>query len=246
MDTFSSFMKLLAIIPARGGSKGIKNKNIQIVNRQPLIVHTINFLKNSGFFDRIIVSTDDPKISKIAQSKKISVPFIRPKKLSGDTTNTLDVVKHALSFLKNKENFEPDIVMVFQPTSPIRSNQIITKALKLLSTNNSTSVITVSKMKSHPNSSFLLKNKKLLPFNKNFEKYSLRQNVEPLYHPNGSLYAFWSKTLDDYNSIYGPRISPIIIEQPEYNVDIDEFYDLFVAEMTLKYWEKYKNQFLKK
>ncbi|WP_076613358.1 cytidylyltransferase domain-containing protein [Candidatus Nitrosotenuis chungbukensis] len=235
-------MKVLAIIPARGGSKGIKNKNIRLVNRQPLIVHTINFLKNSRLFDRIIVSTDNPAIARIAQSQNIQIPFMRPKRLSGDLVSTVDVIKHVLSFLENEENYKPDVIMIFQPTSPIRPTRLIIEALKRLSTNNATSVVTVSKVKLHPNSSFRIRNKKLVPFNKNFQKFSIRQKVEPLYHPNGSLYAFWRNTLVDYDSIYGPRISPIVINEPEYNIDIDEPYDLFVTEMTLRYWKKYKNR----
>jgi len=113
----------------------------------------------------------------------------------------------------------------------------------MLKSSNATSVISVAKVKEHPYISFWHNGKYLRPFEKNFEKYSIRQNRISLFHPTGSIYTFWTKTLKHFKSIYGPRIIPLIVNQKEFNLDIDDLYDFFVGEMTLKFWNKYKKNF---
>ena len=113
----------------------------------------------------------------------------------------------------------------------------------MLKKNNSTSVITVSRVKSHPDIIFGYNGKYINPLNKNFEKYSKRQGRSKLYEPTGSIYTFWHKTLKNYNSIYGPRIKPLIIKEDEFNIDIDVPFDLFISEMTMLHWKKYRRKF---
>ena len=233
-------MEILGIIPARGGSKGVINKNIRKLNGLPLISHTINSLQKSNSLSRIIVSTDDDRIAKIAKSHNIEVPFMRPKNISGSKTTMKSVVKHALNFLEKKENYKPDLIMIFQPTTPYRPKKLIDETIKIFQTQNISSLITVSKTKFHPSITFELKNKLLLPVEKKFQNYTNRQSRKLYYQPTGALYAFWRKTLLNHNSIYGPRIYPKIITEPEFNIDIDDAFDFFISDMTGKYWNNYK------
>jgi CMP-N,N'-diacetyllegionaminic acid synthase len=233
-------MEILGIIPARGGSKGITNKNIRKLNSLPLISHTFDFLQKSNSLSRVIVSTDNYRITKIAKSYNVEVPFMRPKNISGSKTTMKSVVKHALNFLEKKEDYQPDLIMIFQPTTPYRPKKLIDETIKIFKTHNITSLVTVSESKFHPLITFKIKNKILSPLEKNFQNYTNRQSRDLYYQPTGSLYAFWRKTLLDYDSIYGPRIYPKIISESEFNLDIDDMFDFFVSDMTGKYWNNYK------
>ena len=104
--------KILAIIPARGGSKGIKRKNLQKLSGKPLIVHTIIAAKKTKSINKIIVSTDDKEISRISQNNGAEVPFLRPKQISKDTSSTIEVIKHALKFLEKNQSYVPDIIIL--------------------------------------------------------------------------------------------------------------------------------------
>lgn len=233
-------MKVLAIVPARGGSKGIKFKNIRLFGKIPLISHTINIAKTSNVFDRIVVSTDHKQIQKIAESYGAEVPVLRPKKLSSSNTPIFNVVKHMLNYLENHDSYIPDIVVILQPTSPFRSIPMLKNCIKLLKNSRGSSVISVAKVKEHPDISFSKNGKYLKPLQKSFEKYTIRQTRTSLFHPTGSIYAFWTKNISKFNSIYGNKIIPYLIDKKEYNLDIDEPYDFFVGEMQLKFWSKYK------
>jgi CMP-N,N'-diacetyllegionaminic acid synthase len=232
-------MEILALIPARGGSVGIPQKNITNLAGKPLIYHSIKAAINCNLVDRVIVSTDNRDISNIAKKSGANVPFLRPKKLAKNDTSIIDVIYHCLDFLKTQEDYVPDMIVLLQPTSPIRDVSLIRKSINKLKNSKSTSVISVSQIKTHPDTSFSFESKYLKPLNRNFESSSNRQKRKKLYHPTGSIYTFWSSNLSKFKSIYGPRINPIETKQ-EYNVDIDYLFELFVAEMTFKNWNKYK------
>ena len=121
----SQKLKILAIIPARGGSKGIPLKNIKKLNKLPLVAHTIQDAKNSKQINRIIVSTDNKKIAEISRKYGAETPFLRPKSFSKNSSSTLDVVQHTIQFLKKVENYTPDIVTILLPTSPFRNSTLI-------------------------------------------------------------------------------------------------------------------------
>jgi CMP-N,N'-diacetyllegionaminic acid synthase len=234
-------LKILAIIPARGGSKGLPMKNIKKMAGIPLIKHTILAAKKAKVFDKIIVSTDNEKILEIAKKEGLEIPFLRPKRISKDKSSTVDAIKHTIDFLE-KESYVPEIIVVLQPTSPLRKIQEIKKAVNLLKKSNATSVISVTKIKTHPYSSFWHNTKYLKPFKENFEKFTLRQDKPSLYYPTGSIYAFKLKTLKKYDSVYGPRIKPMINKFEEDITDIDSLYDFFLAEQTLLNWKKYQKK----
>lgn len=230
--------KILAIIPARGGSKGIRRKNLQKLSGKPLIAHTIIAAKKTKSINKIIVSTDDKEIGKISKNNGAEVPFLRPKQISKDTSSTIEVIKHALKFLQENQSYVPDIIILLQPTSPLRTSQLITKTINTLKKSKATSVITVSKITKHPYASYWLTNHFLKPFEKNFTKYSRRQEFPDLFFPTGAVYTFWYDTLKKFNSLHGPKIKPIVVHDED--IDIDNLRDLFFAEMMLKNWKKYK------
>lgn len=233
-------MKILAIIPARGGSKGLPCKNIKKLGKIPLVAHTINAAKNSKNVNRIIVSTDSKKIAEISKKYGAEVPFLRPKKFAKDSSSTLDVVQHTIQFLKNNENYIPDIVTILLPTSPFRENNLIDKSISMLKRNDATSVVSVHKSSTHPYKAFVLDNKILKPFRKDFRKYYQRQKLPPFFHTTGAAYTFWLDTLKKYGHYYGPKMYPIISKNDIMNIDIDNNFDFFVAEMVIKHWQSLK------
>lgn len=234
-------MNILGIITARGGSKGIPQKNLRKINKKPLIQYTIEIAKKSKI-NKLIVSTDDPKIAKFSKLLKIEVPFLRPKNISQDNTPTIDVIKHALKFLSNKNQYYPEIIVILQPTSPFRTVKMINDSINMLHRTNSTSIVAVSNVVHPPFTMFYYNSKYLKPFSKKFTKYNRRQMYPTLYYPNGSIYTLWTKTLSKYDSLYGPRVKPLIINEKT-NIDIDDNYDMFMSEMTMLHWEKYEKSF---
>ena len=124
--------KVLGIVLARGGSKGIPHKNIVPLNGLPLIGWTLRTAVKSGIFDRLIVSTDDEAIAKSARDYGAEVPFLRPKALASDRSPSIDSVIHALEFLKSKDAYAPEFIFLLQPTSPFRSVEDIRKAMSLM------------------------------------------------------------------------------------------------------------------
>jgi len=236
-------MDILGIIPARGNSKGIPHKNLRKLAKIPLIQYTIESAKKSKI-TKIIVSTDNMQIAKLAQNLEVDVPFIRPKSLSMDNSSTFDVIQHALDFLEKNENYSPDIIVILQPTSPLRTSELIDNSIDILKQTKANSVISVSEIKTHPSSSFVYSNKFLKPFDSNFSKYVQRQQYTPLYFPTGAIYTTWKKTITKYNSIYGPKIVPLFTKN-ELNLDIDTPFDFFLTEATLLYWKKFETKFTK-
>ena len=226
-------MNIMGLIPARGGSKGIPHKNYVKLNGIPLINYTISAAKNSKFINKIFVSTDDKKISKIAENENIHVPYLRPKSISGDKTTNLEVIKYTLKLLSKKEGFVPDIIVYLQPTSPLRTAKMIDTSITMLIESNASCVLGVKQISEHPFNSFWHKQKFLVPYKKNFKKFSRRQDLPALYYPTGSIYTFWRTTIEKTNSLYGKKILPYIIPN-ELSVDIDTKFDLFLAESIIK------------
>jgi CMP-N,N'-diacetyllegionaminic acid synthase len=231
-------MKILAIIPARGGSKSIPLKNIQKLDGIPLIAHTINSALKSKKINRIIVSTDNQQIKRVAEKFGAEVPFMRPKKFSTSKSQNIDVIKHTLTFLKKNENYVPDIITYLQPTSPFRTPIQIDKSIDLLKKSKASCTVGVTKIKTHPYRVFWPKNGFLKPARSDFLKFYQRQMFPLCYYPTGSLYTFWNKTIEKYGNIYGPKIKPVISKISIENIDIDTYFDLFISKMIIKYNKK--------
>lgn len=236
-------MSILGIIPARGGSKSISMKNIVNLSGLPLISYTIKAALNSKI-NRVIVSTDSKKISEISSKFGAEVPFLRPKKFASSSSHPNQVIEHALNFLEKNESYVPEIVLFLQPTSPHRTSEMINKSIQLLQNSKASSVVSVTKPDKHPFQSYVIKNGFLKAFYKNKEKkYYQRQLLPDFYNPTGAIYTFWTKTFKKYNSIYGPKPKPMIINNEILNIDIDFEFDLFLSEMIFKNWSKFKKSY---
>ena len=235
-------MKVLAIIPARINSKGIPLKNIRKLQRRPLLEHSIIETKKSKNINRLIVSTDSQKIANIAKSLDVET-VIRPKKISSDRASNTDVIIHLLAQLKKTESYVPDIIVLLQPTTPLRTKNEIDYSIRLLKQSHATGVVSVIRVQTHPYSSFWYDGKYLKPFRKDFLRWGKRQSKPLLYYPSGSIYTFWHKTIKKYGTMYGPRAKPMIIPDEQPHIDIDNVFDFFMSEMILRYWKKYKMNF---
>ena len=144
-------MRVLGVITARGGSKGIPGNNLKLLAGRPLFAYTVEAAKTSGAFDRLIGSTDDPAIADALRSLSCDVPFMRPVELARDETPHLPVLQHAVEWLRQHEAYEPDAVMILQPTSPLRRPEDIRGSIALLERTGADSVVSVSEVPAHYN-----------------------------------------------------------------------------------------------
>ena len=220
-------MNFIAIIPARGGSKGIPNKNLIEVNSKPLISFTIEESLKSRYLKRIIVSTDDKNINNLALSSGIEVPFRRPKNISLDSTPMIDVLKHAVKWI-NAKNISYKALVLLQPTSPLRKANHIDEAIELfLSKRNVSSVVSVVKIPHQfsPISALKLNGGILQSYENNKITYNLRQNKPTFYARNGPAILIISKKTIENNELYGKKSLPYIMPKSN-SLDIDDYEDL--------------------
>lgn len=227
--------KILALILARGGSKGIPGKNIKKLSGKPLISYTIEAAKKSKYINKIIVSTDDEEIASVALDYGAEVPFIRPDKLATDTAGSNDAIIHALDFLKEKENYKPDYVLNLQPTSPLREAEDIDKAIDIFIQNEDDYESLVSVCESFENPFWMQKieDNKLTSLMDSFDNYNRRQELPKVYQLNGAIYLSTYKLLMEYKSFYTDKIYPFIMEK-EKSIDIDNKLDWKLAEILME------------
>ena len=230
-------MKILTIIPARGGSKGIKLKNLSKINGKPLVAFSIEHSLKSKLINRTIVSTDNEEIAKVSEEYGAEIPIFRSKELAGDSVLDLPVFEHMLTYLKEAENYEPEIVVHLRPTSPYRKSEWIDSAIKLLIENTSAdSVRSVSEPSQHPYRVFEIKNKYLFPLmhERHPEPYLLRrQDLPKMYYYNCVIDVTKPSTIFNKKSMTGDKMLPYIME-PEDSIDIDKPIDLEFAKYFLK------------
>lgn len=231
--------KILAVIPARLGSKGLKKKNIKIINNIPLINYSINSLKKSKLVDKIFVSTESNEIRKIVKKNNIKIDFLRPKKLSLDNSKTFDVVKHVIFELKkNKQNF--DYVALIEPTSPIRKKNDIDRAIRMLYENSKKfdAIISVGKVPQTPNIlKKIKKNLKIFPAFPKLKKIHRRQDAEEYYFPYGVIYIAKIKNFLKEKTFYCKKSMGMIIDQFQC-YEIDNINDFICTEVILRKYKK--------
>lgn len=227
-------MKILATIPARGGSKGVPRKNIKKLGGKPLIAYTIETALKTKCIDRTIVSTDDPEIAEIAKSYGAEVPFLRPSYLAEDNVPALPVIQHLVKELE-KENYEPDIVIVLQPTSPFRKSEYIQRAVDKLIETNADCIITLSEVEQHPYRMRKLVGDKPIPLFEIDEKvlYAQRQDFPEIYMMNGAICACKKEVMMKQTVFYGQDIRAIVIDRLS-ALDIDTPLDFQIAESLIK------------
>ena len=218
-------MRILAIVPARGGSKGIKDKNIKEIEGRPLIEYTIEAAKGCEYIDEIVVSTDSEKIAKVAKKAGAKVPFLRPDELASDTARTIDVVLFTIEQLKLIGQ-EYDIVVLLQPTSPLRDEDDICGAIEKYVSCNMKSLVSVSEVSESP---ILMRQivdethmEKLLNINSTIR----RQDMAKYYMVNGSIYINKIEELNSDTSL-NDNVIPYVMDR-SHAVDIDDYVDIEV------------------
>lgn len=226
---------VLGIIPARGGSKGIPKKNIALLAGRLLIEYTFDAAKGSKLIDRLILTTDDEEIAEVGRKNGIEIPFIRPKELAADDTPTLPVIKHAVDFMENEFKYMPDMIVILQPTAPLRKARHIDEALNLLINSDADSIVSVVEVPHQYNPYFIMEitDGKLSFYRKEGLNFTRRQDLPKTYSRNGAVYAFRLKTLKEKNSIYGDKCLPYIMDFSE-SINIDSLDDLRIAELFIK------------
>jgi len=229
-----SKIKFLALINARGGSKGIPKKNIKVLGGKPLIAHTIEAAKKSKLICKIVVSTDCVKISKIAFKYGAQVPFLRPSRLAKDTSLQIGAIKHALQFFKERgETFEA--VVLLQPTCPLRTKNDIDKAILMYIEKSADTVISITDVAGfHPAMMYWEKNGgKLVPFYKKYSQGVTRQHLPKCWWRNGAVYVIRSQQILAKNAIYGKKIFGFKMPLKR-SLNIDEPCDWKIAKEILE------------
>ena len=232
-------MEILAIIPARGGSKGLPGKNVRLLKGHPLIAYSILAAKSCSAITRVIVSTDSLEIAEVAKNYGAEVPFLRPPEIAQDMSTDLDVFKHALDFLKNTENYTPNFVVQLRPTSPIRFVDDINACITKLTTHNtadSLRIVTESPITPYKMWNIIDTEMPMIPLlsvDGIDEPYNEpRQRLPKTYWQIGTLDVIKTSVITNQNSMSGKIILPYVIDQ-QFAVDIDDINSFIKAEEVL-------------
>lgn len=223
--------KIMAVIPARKGSKGIKDKNIKLLKGKPLIAYSIEAGLNSKYIDKVIVSTDGEEIANIAKTYGAEVPFLRPKNLSTDTAKTIDAIVHCIDELKKRGEIY-DYIVLLQPTQPLRQSWHIDEAIELIFERNEDALVSVSEVRDNP---ILIRSIDENGYTKNLLKECStrrRQDFDIYYRVNGAIYI--NKINEGFNkstSLNDNKLAYIM--DSSYDVDIDDLNDFKIAELFI-------------
>ena len=230
-------LNILAIIPARAGSKGIKDKNIIDLNGKPLIAHSIEVGLKSKYINKVVVSTDGEEIAKVAKEYGAQVPFLRPKYLASDTAKTIDSVIHCIEMLK-RQGEEYDYMVLLQPTQPLRQAWHIDEAIELILEKDEEALVSVSKVKDHP---ILMRTIDSNGYAINLLEGSStkrRQEFPDFYKVNGAIYINKiNENLNNDTSLNDNKL--VYVRDEKYDVDIDEMLDLQIAEIMMSNMDKH-------
>lgn len=230
-------MEVLALVPARGGSKSIPRKNLRDVGGKPLIAWSINHGLESRLITRVIVTTDDPEIAEVSRGLGAEVPFLRPAELSGDFAVDYSFHRHALEWLRDNEGYVPDQVVQLRPTNPQRRVEVVDQAIELFAAHpEADSLRAVAPAAFTPYKMWLMGEdgflKQLLTYGDNPEPYNMpRQLLPDVWQQDGYVDITRSRTVFEQNSITGRRILPFFID--EFSIDIDMEHELREADARL-------------
>lgn len=227
--------KIICIIPARGGSKGVPRKNVRLLGGKPLIAYTIETAKESKYIERVIVTTDDEEIAEVARQYGAEVPFIRPAELAEDDTPPDPVLVHTLEFLREKENLEPEIIVWLEPPTPFRTVEEVDEAIRIFDADKEAdSLRAVCEPSQNPFKMWTLEGKYLEPLIEQKEALHTgpRQKTKKVYWQNGSIFLLRYDTIMKKGNFFGDKILPLIVGNDK-NIDIDTEEDLKLAELYL-------------
>jgi CMP-N-acetylneuraminic acid synthetase len=228
--------RVLAVIPARGGSKGVPRKNIRPLCGKPLIAHTIEAALDAGsVLYRTIVSTEDPEIAGVARRHGAEVPFLRPAELAGDEVATLPVLQHAVRFVEEQDQVNMDWVLLLQPTAPFRSVADIRAVIDLTAAGDFDSIISVVQVfAEHPILMKRIVDNRLLPYCLEEKEGTRRQDYQPsAYMRNGAIYLTRRNVLMEKDSIWGQIILPYVMPA-ERSLNIDSEQNLKLGEVLMQ------------
>jgi CMP-N,N'-diacetyllegionaminic acid synthase len=227
-------MTIIGLITARGGSKSIPGKNIKPLAGKPLIAWTIEVALQCKELSRLIVSTDNKKIAEVARQWGAEVPFIRPAELAQDDSSHIAVVLHAIHWLKEKEGFCPDYIMLLQPTSPFRTVEDMLKAIKLAKDQHAVAVISVCEAAKHPYKTYkIIENGTLEYFISSNIEYKYRQALPKVYEENGAIYLNECLSLRQ-DKTFLPQGAIAYVMPQERSLDVDTPWDFYVADLVLR------------
>lgn len=228
-------MKLLALIPARGGSKGVPRKNIRLLGGKPLLWYSYESARESGLFAEIVLSTEDAEIAETGKSIGMMVPFIRPVEFATDAAKSIDVVNHALEEME-KLGHTYDAVVLLQPTSPFREKGILNKALQSFIETQADSLVSVRKVPHQFNPHWLFEadeNNLLRIATGDKELIGRRQELPDAYYRDGQIYITRTEVLKEQRSFTGKRLAYILNEHEGSAINIDNLADWAEAETYL-------------
>jgi N-acylneuraminate cytidylyltransferase/CMP-N,N'-diacetyllegionaminic acid synthase len=228
-------VKVLAIIPARGGSKGIPKKNIIPLMGKPLIQYTITAAQESTIIDKIFLSSDNTEIIDVAKQLNLDCNYVRPDHLADDQANTVDVVLDALTWLEETESYVPDTILLLQPTSPLRSSEDIDNAIKLFIKNGKDTLISVHEMAEHPYEcvkdidtddwSYLSEQPTNATRRQDYKK--------KFYYINGAIYLTSVDFFKKEKKFIEKNCTSFYVMPYERGIDIDEYHHLDIANALL-------------
>jgi CMP-N-acetylneuraminic acid synthetase len=225
---------ILALVPARGGSKGLPGKNLRLLAGHSLVEYAARVARDSAVVDRAVLSTDAEEIAAEGRRVGLDVPFLRPPHLAQDDTPMLPVIEHALTAL-GAGGFVPEVVLLLQPTSPLRTAEHLRAAVRLLRVTRADSVVSVVELPRHLSPDYVMRieDDALVPFLPEGARVTRRQDARPAYVRDGTVYAFWRRTLVEQGSIYGARCLPLLVNAAE-SITIDASADWDAAERLLR------------
>jgi CMP-N-acetylneuraminic acid synthetase len=227
-------MNVLALIPARGGSKGIPDKNLRPLAGHSLLTYAARAASDSGVVSRTVLSTDSERIATEGRRVGLDVPFLRPAELARDETPMLPVIEHAVDFLE-RGGWEPEMIVLLQPTSPLRRAEHIRAAVQQLRDSHADSVVTVVELPRHLSPDYVMRieDGRLVPFLPHGASVVRRQDARPAYVRDGTVYAFWRRTLRETRTIYGDDCRPLVLSARD-SLTIDTPEDWDEAERRLR------------
>jgi len=226
-------LRVLGLVPARSGSKGVPGKNVRPLAGHTLLEYTARAARESGVLDRIILSTDSPDIADAGRRAGLEVPFVRPAMLAADDTPMVPVIEHALAEL-SREHWSPEFVVLLQPTSPLRRPDHIREAVSMLRETGADSVVTVVEVPRHLSPDYVMRidGGRLKPFLPDGAGVTRRQDARAAYSRDGTVYAFRRSTIERTGGIYGEDCRPLLIAARD-SLSIDSPADWDEAERLL-------------
>jgi CMP-N,N'-diacetyllegionaminic acid synthase len=228
--------RVLALIPARGGSKGLPGKNIRPMCGKPLIAWTIEKANLSKYLDMVLVTTDCQQIADIAKQYGAHVPFLRPDDLATDVSSTYDAIRHALEYLRAKKGQSYDYVVLMEPTSPLREDDDIDQMLERLfqMSDDFDSIISIGEVVEHPSIVQRVRGSNLEPFCPELRQTTRRQDNEPAYFPYGVAYIAKTNVLLAESTFYTRRCTYYRLKRYQ-NYEIDDIYGFMCVECVMKH-----------